>query len=352
MLVKDFDKAVELAGGAGPGSVFLVSGEEPFQALRLETVLEARARELGLETARIPGDEVQPGDIRRLASEGSLFSSGRFILVRNTDAIPAKAQPEALEAVSAPGSNHVFLFFTERTSLNTVFLKKLGAAATVSFACWEPFAGRMWPWTRRLSGELGLKLDRQASETAEALSYGRLLNLWNILERASIRYGSKTVVDHAMIVALSGVLPECSALDMSQEAVAGKSPKALEKLSLLLASGEDHTASRPDPFAVGPGCHGGIDAFGWQVRTGHDLGTGHQSVQGPVGARGGGPLEGETVRAHRRCLLGSGFQIEEGVGLDGGHDSRCRRLDIAPGMTDNYLSLRFCFCPPVCSCSL
>jgi len=239
MLVKDFDKAVELAGGAGPGCVFLVSGEEPFQALRLETVLEARARALGLETARIPGDEVQPGDIRRLASEGSLFSSGRFILVRNTDAIPAKAQPEALEAVSAPGSNHLFLFLTERTSLNTVFLKKLGAAAAVSFACWEPFAGRMWPWTRRLSGELGLKLDRQASETAEALSYGRLLNLWSILERASIRYGSKTVVDHAMIVALSGVLPECSALDMSQEAVAGNSRKALEKLSLLLASGEE-----------------------------------------------------------------------------------------------------------------
>jgi DNA polymerase III delta subunit len=238
MLVKDFDKAVELAGNAGPGGVFLVSGEEPFQALRLETVLEARARALGLETARIPGDEVQPGDIRRLSSEGSLFSSGRFILIRNIDAVPAKAQSETLEAVAAQGSNHLFLFLTERTSLNTVFLKKLAAAAT-AFACWEPFAGKMWPWTKRLSGELGLKLDRQASETTEALSYGKLLNLWSLLERASIRYGSGTVVNQSMIIALSGGLPECNALDMSQDAVTGNGRKALEKLSLLLASGEE-----------------------------------------------------------------------------------------------------------------
>ncbi len=238
MLVKDFDKAVELAEGASPGGVFLVSGEEPFQALRLETLLEARARALGLETARIPGEEVQPGDIHRLASEGSLFSSGRFILVRNVDAIPAKAQPETLDAVSAAGSDHLFLFLTERTSLNTVFLKKLGATA-VAFACWEPFAGKMWPWTKRLCGELGLKLDRQASETAEALSYGRLSNLWSILETASIRYGSATVVNQNMIVALSGGLPECNALDMSQDAVMGDGRKALEKISLLLASGEE-----------------------------------------------------------------------------------------------------------------
>lgn len=238
MLVKDFDKAVELAGGAEPGGVFLVSGEEPFQALRLETVLQARARALGLETARIPGDEVQPGDIHRLASEGSLFSSGRFIMVRNTDAMPAKAQSETIEAVSARDSNHLFLFLTERTSLNTVFLKKLGALA-VAFACWEPFAGKMWPWTKRLCGELVLKLDRQASETAEALSYGRLLNLWSILERASIRYGSGTAVNQAMIIALSGGLPECNALDMSQDAVTGNGRKALSKLSLLLASGEE-----------------------------------------------------------------------------------------------------------------
>lgn len=238
MIVKDFDKAVELAKGSGPGGVFLVSGEEPFQALRLETILEDRARVLALETARIPGDEVQPGDMRRLASEGSLFSSGRFILVRNIDAMPAKAQSETLEAVSVTGSDHLFLFLTERTSLNTVFLKKLASAA-VAFSCWEPFSGKMWPWTKRLAGELGLKLDRQASETAEALSYGRLLNLWSILERASIRYGSGTVVNQAMIVALSGGLPECNALDMSQDAVTGNCRKALEKLSLLLASGEE-----------------------------------------------------------------------------------------------------------------
>lgn len=238
MLVKDFDKAVELAREAGPGGVFLVAGEEPFQALRLEKVLEARAGELGLETARVPGDEVQPGDIRRLSSEGSLFSSGRFILVRNADSLSARVQSETLEAVASPGSNHLFLFHTERTALNTAFLKKLGAAATV-FTCWEPFAGRMWSWTKRFSDELKLRLDRQASETAEALSYGKLLNLWSILERASIRHGSDAAVNRDMIVALSGGLPECNALDMSQDAVAGNLKKALEKLSLILATGEE-----------------------------------------------------------------------------------------------------------------
>lgn len=238
MLVKDFDRAVELAGKAVPGGVFLVLGEEPFQALRLEKVLEARAGELGLETARIPGDEVQPGDMRRLSSEGSLFCSGRFILVRNTDGLSARVQPETLEAVSSTGSDHLFLFLSERTSPSTAFLRKL-AAASVTFACWEPFAGKMWPWTRRLAGELKLNLDRQASETAEALSYGRLLNLWSLLERASIRYGAGAAVNQDMMVALSGGQPECNALEMSQDAVTGNRRKALEKLSLILATGEE-----------------------------------------------------------------------------------------------------------------
>lgn len=238
MLVKDFDKAAELADSASPGGVFMVTGEEPCQALRLEKSLETRAREMGLEIERLSGDEVQPGDFRRLATEGSLFASGRLIITRNTDGIGARSQPEVLDAVNAASSDHIFLFLTDRTSLNTVFLKKIGERAVV-FPCWEPFPGRMWTWTRRLSGELGLKLDRQASETVEALAYGRLFNLRGIIERLSMRYGPGTVITPAMVLALSGGVPECNALEMSQDAVTGRRAQALEKLSILLESGEE-----------------------------------------------------------------------------------------------------------------
>ena len=238
MLVKEFDRALELAVGATPGGVFLLTGEEPYQIMRLESAIEAAARARGLELARVPGDEAAPGDIRRLASEGSLFSSGRLIIVRNVESIPVKVQGELLDAVSIPASDHIFLFQTERTTLNTAFLKKLGALSVV-YASWEPFAGRMWPWTKRLSGELGIRLDRQAGELVEALAYGRLFNLWGLMERISVRYGSGKPVNSEMVLALSGGIPECTALDMSQDAVTGQRAQALAKLSLLLASGEE-----------------------------------------------------------------------------------------------------------------
>lgn len=238
MLVKDFDKAIELAERAAPGGVFAVTGEEPYQALRLERSLEARALSLGLETVRLAGEEVKPGGFQRLASEGSLFSSGRFLVTRNTDEIPVKAQPEVISAICAPGSDHLFLFFVDRPSMNTVFLKKIGEPAVV-YPCWEPFPGRMWPWTRRLAGELGLKLERQAAETAEALAYGKLFNLWGIMEKLSMRHGPGTMISSEMVLALAGGVAECNALDMSQDAVTGKGAQALEKLSILFEAGEE-----------------------------------------------------------------------------------------------------------------
>jgi DNA polymerase III delta subunit len=239
MVVKDFDRAMELAASAAPGAVFLAGGEEAYQAGRLEAALEARARALGLETVRLSADEAEPGRMRRLTSEGSLFSSGRFILVRDAEGFPLKSQPEVLSAISCPGAGHMFLFLTGKPPQSTAFLKKLGAAAAVTFTCWEPFPGRMWQWTGRMSKELGLNLDRQAAETAEGLAFGRLFNLWSVLERLSLRYGSGTGITSSMVLASSGGVPECSALDLSQDAVTGRRSQALEKLSLLLAAGEE-----------------------------------------------------------------------------------------------------------------
>ena len=238
MVVKDFDRVMELAASGSPGAVFLVGGEEAFQAWRLEAALETRAKALGLETVRLSADETEPGRVRRLASEGSLFSSGRFILVRNSDCFPLKTQPEVLSAAGCPEAGHMFLFLTDKPPQSTAFLKKLGGAA-VSFTCWEPFPGRMWQWTGRLSKELGLNLDRQAADAAEGLAFGRLFNLWSVLERLSLRYGPGARITAPMVLASSGGVPECSALDLSQDAVTGRRSQALEKLSLLLAAGEE-----------------------------------------------------------------------------------------------------------------
>jgi DNA polymerase III delta subunit len=238
MLVKDFDKALELAESTSPGGVFVVAGEEPYQSLRLEKSLETRAKTLGLEAARLSGDMVLPGVVKRLTSEGSLFSAGKFILIRNTDEIPLKAQQELVEAVSQKDSQHLFLLLTQKQSLNTAFLKKLGACATV-FQCWEPFPGRMWPWTKRLSGEMRVRLDREASETVSALSFGKLMNLAGIIERISIRYGPDATVTSEMVLASSGALPECNALEMTNHAVSCRTGSALSMMSVLLSSGEE-----------------------------------------------------------------------------------------------------------------
>lgn len=238
MLIKDFDTALKAAGSATAGAVFSVAGEEPFQAMTLEKALRGRAGALGLETVRLSGEEILPGVFHRLASEGSLFGSGRFFIVRNADAVPARSQGEVLEAPGQTGSPHIFLFLTLRQSLNTSFLKKLGAFGTV-FQCWEPFPGRMWNWTGRLADRADLRLDRRASDTASALSFGRLINLAGIIERLSIRYGPGASVTSEMVLSISGAPPECSALEMAGHAVSCRRAQALSMLSILLSAGEE-----------------------------------------------------------------------------------------------------------------
>lgn len=237
LILKSFEEMEKRVAAASPGDVFLVSGEEHYQSARLLDILRKKAGELSLETARLCPDDMGEVNLRALFSEGSLFSSGKLVVISDVDKLP-KTDRNDLQAVTESGSEHILFARTAGRKTSSNLIKSLEKTG-VGFTCWDPFPNSMWLWTKRLSGEEGISFTRDGAQAAEAIASGRLARLAEVVTRVALFHGKGRKASASDVYAAVKGVSETSAFQFCQEALSGRKKDAMVSLSLLLLSGEE-----------------------------------------------------------------------------------------------------------------
>lgn len=237
MIVKNFEEMERLMASAAPGDTFIISGEEYYQSNRLLDTLRKRAGDAGLETVRLSPDDMEEVSLASILSEGSLFSSGKLVVISEVDKLPSRDRKDLQAAVEAGSGNIVFARTAGRKPSNA-FIKALEKAGT-GFTCWEPFPNVIWRWTAMLAGEEGISFTREGSGAVETIASGRLERLADVVARVAMFYGrGKKATAEDVYRAVKGSR-ETNAFQFCGDALSGKRARALTSLSLLLRSGEE-----------------------------------------------------------------------------------------------------------------
>jgi len=224
-------------GNASPGDIFIISGEEFHQSLRLLSILRKRAAELLLEFTGIGPDDMAELSIRALFSEASLFSSGQLVVMNEVDKFPKPARDD-LKFIAGTGISHILFARTAGRKPSDSLIKTLESAGT-GFTCWEPFPNRMWLWTKKLSEEEGISFTRDGAQAVEAIATGKLERLAGVISRVALFHGKGKRAGAADVYAAISGAAETSSFSFCEEALSGKKNRAMASLSLLIDSGEE-----------------------------------------------------------------------------------------------------------------
>jgi DNA polymerase III delta subunit len=237
LIVKSFDAMLKKIESASPGDSFIVSGEEYYQSNRLLNAFRNRGTGLSMEPVRLVPDDLNETSLSAVFSEGSLFSSGKYVIIGDVDKI-TKSQKKELEKTVAGSFDHILFCRTAGRRPSNSFITKLEKEGT-GFTCWEPFPGQMWKWAERLASEEQVSLTRDGSQAAEAIASGKLERLAEVIGRVALFYGTGTSVDASGVYAAVRGVEETTAFQFCREVFTGSKGAAMQSLSLLLGSGEE-----------------------------------------------------------------------------------------------------------------
>lgn len=244
MRIRTFDGYEREIGKRTGERVFLLAGSEYYQRNRLcglvvRTLTDpGSARGGPLETRRIDSPSLKPGDLARMRTEGSLFSTGKLFVVSALDKTPRGVRPEILDAAESPGDN-AFLFITDETSLRTSFLKGVSSLA-LTFVCYPPFERDMWAWCRRMAAENGVDLTDAAVQMLVMHSTGDLSRLADSVGRLALYYlDPDAPLDEGAVADVIEAGDSTSVFTLLDLLMDGKTGEATRAFWELLERGED-----------------------------------------------------------------------------------------------------------------
>ena len=228
---------VQKAEQASQGDIFILSGEERFQSNRILELLQRRSAQLSLETIRLKPDDLAEISLTAIFNEGSLFSPGKLVILDEVDKIGKKQKIQVEQIISGKSDNILFCRTAGRKPSNK-FIKKIESAG-FSFTCWEPYANKMWIWTKKLAAEEGITFQRNASQAVEVIASGKLERLADLIARIALFHGEKaTVNSEGVFKAVRGSV-ETSAFQFCDEVLSNNRASSMTSLALLLDSGEE-----------------------------------------------------------------------------------------------------------------
>jgi len=237
LIIKNFDTMIQKVEQASQGDIFILSGEERFQSNRILEVLQRRSIELSLETMRLKPDDLADISLTAIFNEGSLFSSGKLVVLDEIDKIGKKQKIQVEQIISGKSDNILFCRTAGRKPSNK-FIKKIETAG-VSFTCWEPYSNKMWTWTKKLAAEEGISFQMDASRAIEVIASGKLERLADLVMRVAIFHGrGAKVSSEGLFKAVRGSV-ETSSFQFCDEVLDGKKASSMASLALLLDSGEE-----------------------------------------------------------------------------------------------------------------
>ncbi|PIE51411.1 hypothetical protein CSA37_11835 [Candidatus Fermentibacteria bacterium] len=237
MIVKTFEDVEKRVDSAEPGSVFLISGDEYCQSSILLDRLRTRTKALGYETVHISPGDLPELSLLSLFSEGSLFSSGKLIIISSVDKIPNSSRNDLIQVLEK-GTENILFARTEGRKPSNKFIRALESHG-VSFTCWEPFPSRMWLWTRRFAEEEGITFTKDGSAAAEEIASGKLERLADVVTRVALFHGKGVRASSAGVYKAVKGDQETTAFEFCKAALSGDRSGAMTSLAILLRSGEE-----------------------------------------------------------------------------------------------------------------
>ncbi len=235
MKIAAFEKFESEAVSASAGGRFLVCGTEPYQALRLREALRRRYAALDFEYISFSPEGIAAGDLRRAATEGSLFAAGRLLRMSDADKAPQAVRNELLELAGAGGETALLAEVQDHRSALAGKLEK----CCLTFVCWdEPFERDMHRWCRRIAGEEGLSINSETESMLVAWSQGSLARLADAIGRAALFAGGGKL-DRRALSPLLSTTAGADAFDLADRALEGDFEGALSACWNLLGAGEE-----------------------------------------------------------------------------------------------------------------
>lgn len=248
MRVRSFAEMEQLLRGASEGKAFLIGGTELYQRNRLESLaIESCSSSAGLEPARGRCSEMDAGAVGRMFTEGSLFASGKMIVLEEPDDLSREAREVLLSSLQSMDRN-ALLLTTDRSRFNTGFYRKL-IKATHYYVCYDPFDWDLPKWAHRLSREEGLRLDGGGTTVLQAYASGNLVRLASAVRTLSLYYGSGSSLSRAEVAEVLTGRGDRDIFDLSDSVFGNVRADSLAATWSLLLSGEEPTSMLAFLFA-------------------------------------------------------------------------------------------------------
>jgi len=176
---------------------YLLYGESEFL---LERVLTQIREQFIPENARdfnsqiFYGDDTQfnPGEVLDAARSFPFMAQNRLIIVRRTDKIAAQSLESFLTYLDEPMESTCLIFISDKPDFRKKFYKKIKAfGRIVEFK--KLYDNQVVPWIRKISNEIGLRIDTPACNYLQQVVGNRMRDLYSELEKIYLCYGKADV---------------------------------------------------------------------------------------------------------------------------------------------------------------
>ncbi|NOQ22486.1 MAG: DNA polymerase III subunit delta [Candidatus Aegiribacteria sp.] len=205
MKIRKYTEMDSMANNVSGGAVLVVTGPDLYQSGRLQSTVVKRFREaLDYEILRFEADKLGEGDLKRHLLENSLFSSGKLIVISNTNRLGKAAVSELLDAIKEGLSDSAIFLSSSKVPRESAILRKLEKAVPV-YTCYEPFDRDMPGWAKKLASEENIRLTRDTIQLLTEYSGRSLRRLSDAVIKLALYHGHGAEIDRGgMIEVISG----------------------------------------------------------------------------------------------------------------------------------------------------
>lgn len=220
-------------------SSYLLAGTEYYQRNRLrQHLVDCFSKRSGLELVMFQGNDLVPGELKKTTSEGSLFSTGKLVIISHVDRAGSEVKKEILEFAVKKSNTDIFLTITDKTTIKKGFLAKLTDLAA-TFVCYDPFERDMQKWCRKLCMEEGLSLTGDVCNLIVDYSAGSLKYLAGSIEKLVLFFGEHSAPSIDEVSRVVSTTSKTDIFILSDALMSGDTGKSLSAFWKMMYSGED-----------------------------------------------------------------------------------------------------------------
>jgi DNA polymerase III subunit delta len=224
----------------GPGSLYLVVGEEDF--LRDSALAAIKRAAIGSEGNEFNyelfyGDEAGGSDIRNSVAAVPVFAERRLVVVKAAEKLTARESEVLLDCVNNPVESTTLVFVAPKLDGRLKFSQALTRAA-ITVDCAPLRDAQLPSWIAREAERVGIRLEDGAALVLQESCGASLYGVRRELEKLASYVPPDRAVTGADVHLLRGMDPGASVFDLTLAIAEGRRGRALSILARNLEAGE------------------------------------------------------------------------------------------------------------------